>query len=263
MTSSRPSSAPARATIASMLATSPQSASIAIARRLLPAGRSLLQSAAARSAAAKSISPAATTAPSAVIASAVARPMPAPAPVTSTALSCKTGIIASDLNAFGCHCEHSEAISRLPTLGELLGCYAPRNGNSLLYSPPDGRFPSGPALLRSPEETIPGRNTQNEARLSLCRPRRGGAARDRRCRRRAAENPRRMGSDPGTPGAADRGAGKARTRPLQASRQKLRSRDRPFPGHDADDPGAGDQRTGYRRLLDRRARPGGYQCEAR
>ncbi len=37
MTSSRPNSATVRATIASMLATSPQSASIAIARRLLPA----------------------------------------------------------------------------------------------------------------------------------------------------------------------------------------------------------------------------------
>src|SRR6266568_1237544 len=82
MTSSRPNSAIVRATIASMLATSPQSASIAIARRLLPAA-----SAAVRCAAAKSISAAATLAPSAAIASAMARPIPAPAPVTSTTLS--------------------------------------------------------------------------------------------------------------------------------------------------------------------------------
>src|SRR4051794_1518470 len=84
MTSSRPSSATVRDTIASMLATSPQSASMAIARRALPAACS-----AVRCAAARSISVAATEAPDSAMARAVARPIPVPAPVTSTTLSCK------------------------------------------------------------------------------------------------------------------------------------------------------------------------------
>ena len=78
-----------------MLATSPQSASIAIARRALPAAWS-----AVRCAAARSMSAAATLAPTSAIASAVARPIPAPAPVTSTTLSCKIDISAPQTSQF-------------------------------------------------------------------------------------------------------------------------------------------------------------------
>src|SRR5215207_9522295 len=87
MTSSRPSLATVCAIIASMLATSPQSASIAIARRFSTAAPSWLQSAAVRCAAVGSMSAATTIAPFPAIISAIARPMPPPAPVTNTTLS--------------------------------------------------------------------------------------------------------------------------------------------------------------------------------
>jgi NitT/TauT family transport system ATP-binding protein len=84
-----------------------------------------------RSAAAKSISAATIIAPSADMASAVARPMPAPAPVTSTALSCKTGILSSSTDIW---------------LTRLRRRCAPRNGNSFVQSRGSAIFlPAGSA----------------------------------------------------------------------------------------------------------------------
>src|SRR5690242_2418264 len=144
MTSRRPSSATACTTMRSILATSPQSASIAIARRLLPITPPSLQLAAVRSAAARSISAAATTAPSAAIASAVACPMPAPAPVTSTILSRRTAISISRavrkgrLRRHRCHgnghsLSDSAKVPRLSWQLALLRCRPtkPRDGNAM------------------------------------------------------------------------------------------------------------------------------------
>src|SRR5579859_6474280 len=93
MTSSRPNSPTARSIIRSMLATSPQSASIANARALRPPAFC-----AVRSAAARSMSAQATAAPASAMASAIASPMPDPAPVTRAQLSFK--LIAASSSAW-------------------------------------------------------------------------------------------------------------------------------------------------------------------